>query len=650
MKQEWFSPTEIAELKLPQMPVTVRGINVLASKNGWRDAMTVSGDPLARKRKASGGGWEYSWKLFTISAQTELQKREIARNKATVSKSTERGTTAARVDWEWFEALPETRKQKAHERFSVLDAICSLQRGALSKDQAVAIVSSQQNVGASTIYNWFKLVEGLDRKDWLPALCPRHAGRTKTVDCDPSAWEFIKADWLRLAKPPFAACYERLEIAAEQHGWTIPAARTLERRLNTEIPVPVKVLLREGSEKLKMMYPPQDRDRTEFHAMEAVNVDGHKWDVFVRFPDGEVTRPLMIAIQDLYSNKCVAWRVDKSENSDLVRLAFGDLFREYGIPDHAWLDNGRGFAAKCITGGTPNRFRFKVKPEEPSGILTALGVDIHWTTPYSGQSKPIERMFRDFCNHIAKHPAFQGAYTGNSPMAKPEDYASRAIDLDEFLKIVGEGIRMHNARGKRKTRVCGGIRSFDQVFDASYQDAVVRKAAPEQLRMCLLAAEQVRTDKRSGRIELMGNKYWSDCLHDHIGKPIMIRFDPDFLHESVFAYRLDGSFIGEVELWEASGFADRNAAREHGRKRRTFINLTKKAAEIERTLSIDEYMRLLPDMDETAPSPQPAAVRLVTGNLARQAEAEPVSEQDVEGDFAKNFRAGLQILQGGRDE
>lgn len=57
-------------------------------------------------------------------------------------------------------------------------------------------------------------------------------------------------------------------------------------------------------------------------------------------------------------------------------MPFGDLFRVYGIPDHAWLDNGRGFAAKCITGGTPNRFRFKVKPEEPSGILTALGIDI----------------------------------------------------------------------------------------------------------------------------------------------------------------------------------------------------------------------------------------------------------------------------------
>jgi transposase InsO family protein len=605
---------------------------------------------LARKRKGRGGGREYHWTIFPISAQTDLQKREIARKKKAEKQPSTRGSTATRVDWEWFENLPESRRQKAHDRLAVLEAITSLQRGALSKDQAVSIVSAQQRVGASTIYTWFKLVEGLDRKDWLPALCPRHTGRTKTTECDPRAWEFIKADWLRLEKPPFTACYLRLEMAAKEHGWPIPAARTLERRLETEIPAPVRVLLREGNEKLKMMYPPQIRDRSEFHAMEAVNVDGHKWDVFVRFPDGTITRPLMVAIQDLYSNKCVAWRVDKSENSDLVRLAFGDLFRDYGIPDHCWLDNGRGFAAKCITGGTPNRYRFKVKPEEPSGILTALGIGIHWTKPYSGQSKPIERMFRDFCNHIAKHPAFAGAYTGNNPTAKPENYASRAVPLDDFLKVVGEGIRQHNARTKRKTRVCGGLRSFDQAFDESYANAVIRKAAPEQLRMCLLAAEKIRTDKRSGRIGLMGNTYWSDCLLEHVGKPIMVRFDPDFLHDSVYAYRLDGSFIGAVELWEASGFPDRSAARDHGRKRRSFVNLTKQAAEIERSLSIDEYMRLLPDMDDATPAPQPAAVRMVSGNLAAKVESEPASEQDIKNEFSRNFRAGLKVYQGGRDE
>ncbi|MGR3723940.1 transposase domain-containing protein [Abyssibius alkaniclasticus] len=55
-------------------------------------------------------------------------------------------------------------------------------------------------------------------------------------------------------------------------------------------------------------------------------------------------------IADIYSNKFLAYRIDKSESATAVRLAFYDLFRDWGIPDWALLDNGRAFASKQITG------------------------------------------------------------------------------------------------------------------------------------------------------------------------------------------------------------------------------------------------------------------------------------------------------------
>ncbi|QRY97116.1 DDE-type integrase/transposase/recombinase [Sphingomonas paucimobilis] len=153
--------------------------------------------------------------------------------------------------------------------------------------------------------------------------------------------------------------------------------------------------------------------------MEAVNIDGHKFDVFCRWPDGRIGRPMMVTIQDIYSRKILAWRVDESESALSTRLVFADLFTTWGIPKACLMDNGRAFASKTITGGAKTRFRFKIKDEEPTGVLTALGIAIHWATPYRGQSKPIERAFRDLCDTIAKHPALAGAYTGNKPDAKP---------------------------------------------------------------------------------------------------------------------------------------------------------------------------------------------------------------------------------------
>ncbi|MGC9445478.1 transposase domain-containing protein [Cereibacter johrii] len=48
-------------------------------------------------------------------------------------------------------------------------------------------------------------------------------------------------------------------------------------------------------------------------------------------------------------------------------------------------------ALKVVTGGAATRYHFKVKEDDVPGLFTALGCEIHWATPYSGQSKPTER-------------------------------------------------------------------------------------------------------------------------------------------------------------------------------------------------------------------------------------------------------------------
>ncbi|PZX22172.1 bacteriophage Mu transposase [Rhodobacter capsulatus] len=65
------------------------------------------------------------------------------------------------------------------------------------------------------------------------------------------------------------------------------------------------------------------------------------------------------------------------------------------------------------------------------------------------QAKPIERAFRDIADRLTRHPAFAGAYVGNKPTAKPENYGSRAIPLADFLAITAREIAEHNARPGR---------------------------------------------------------------------------------------------------------------------------------------------------------------------------------------------------------
>ena len=509
--------------------------------------------------------------------------------------------------WARFERKPAKQKNEARKSLAAIHAALAMIGNGVARRRAFVEAAAAHGISSASLYRWYRDVRAYDRADWLALLVSGHAGRTVTAECSPEAWEYFKADYLRNEAPAAERVHERLARAAAEHGWTFPSVATFVRRIKREIPRPVLVLARQGVDALKRTYPAQERDRSMFRALEAVNADGHKFDVFVKWPDGEIVRPMMVAWQDLYSGKLPAYRVDKTENSDAVRLSFGDLVEHHGIPEHAYLDNGRAWASKWMTGGMANRYRFKVKDEEPLGLLTALiGKDnVHWTTPYHGQAKPIERAFRDLCESVAKHPAFAGAYTGNKPDAKPENYGSRAVPIDLFLTVLAQEIAAHNARKGRRSAVCQG-RSFDETFNESYARGPVKKATAEQRRLWLLAAE-VSSAKTNGEITLATdrrNRYWSAELADHAGRDLTVRFDPQAMHDKVYVYTHDGRFICEAKCIEAAGFNDTEAAREHSRARNQFKRAARDMLTAERKMDAVEAAKLLPGV---APGELPQA-------------------------------------------
>jgi hypothetical protein len=504
-------------------------------------------------------------------------------------------------------------------------------------------VAASRGIAVSTVYNWIGRLAGVERQNAAAALVSANHGRTARVPCSDEAWQMLLALYLRLDKPPLTACFREVAAKGRELGWTIPSRSCLERRIQSDVPVPVRVLMREGREALAKLYPCQERDRSMFHALECVNADGHKWDDMVRWPDGYVGRPMMVAFQDLYSNLILSWRIDKSENKEAVRLAFGDMVETYGIPEHCWLDNGRSFASKWLTGGVQNRFRFKIKDEDPHGILPLLGTQVHWTKPFSGQSKPIERAFGEFAGNYAKHPRFAGAGTGNSPTNKPANYGDHVIPLDVFLEVVATCVAEHNSREGRKTRVCGGRLSFQQAFNASYATSIIRKATPEHRQLWLLAAEGVTARAKDGALHVMGNRYSAEELLAHRGTPMVVRFDPQMLLEDIHVYTLDGRFVCMAKLQGLARFDDASDAQESARAKGAWLKGKKMQAQALIRMSAAEAAAMTQLVDD-APLPETKIVRPLFGRggaaLARQQEVEADEEfspavQDLMDDYRR---------------
>ena len=598
-QQVWWTVQEIASANLADLPATVRGVQRQIDRHNWRAAPNC-----ARRRKGKGGGWEYHWTLFPTRAQQALLATAT-----TVAPAPEREDA-----WQDFEQLSDRARAAARKRLEVIQRVEALLMGGMIKNTAVNQMARTHGVSAKTIWNWFSLIDGVRIEDRLVYLAPRHGTsdrKLKEADYSDEFRDYIFSDYLRPEAPSFAAVYRRAVRIAKAEGWTTAPERRMRRHLEAEFSQLTITLCRKGVDALKRLYPAQTRDRLSLHAMEAVNADYHRFDVFVRWPaepgsnsgEGEVVRPQLVAFQDIYSGRILSWRIDRTPNKLGVSLALGDMIERFGIPEHIVLDNGREFANKFLTGGTPTRFRFKVKEDDIPGILTTLGVKVHWATPYSGQSKPIERAFRDFCDDISKDPRFAGAYTGNRPDAKPENYQSAAIPLERFIEVIAEGIEEHNARAGRRGQTTMG-RSILETFEQSYVQAPIRKATEQQRRLWLMGAEGLRPNARTAQIRFMGNGYFSEWMHDIAGQKVVARFDPADLRAGLHLYSLGGKYLGHAECRVAAGFFDIEEARNHNKARSDLIKAEKIAAEKARRFSAAELGTFL---DRAAAENPPAA-------------------------------------------
>jgi len=587
----WWTAREIAEAKLVDMPKVRQPVEKMAKRLSWREQ-----PDLARRRQGRGGGWEYNWQLFPLAARRYLLAQVSAHPEPIKKPALPRDEA-----WAWFDGLSDAIKNKAKARLQIIQKVFQLEQLGQTRFVSVCMIADDEGVSDRTIWNWLSMIDMVQVDDYLPYLAPRHKAAKRNdpkAKCSPEFMTRLKADYLRLEAPTFTSSYRRVKRICTANNWKVLPERTARRRFNQVVPRVSRIFAREGLAGLQRCYPPQTRDRSGMAALEGVNADCHKIDVFVIWPDGTVNRPQIIAFQDLYSNKMLSWRVDHTPNKVMVMAAFGDMIEDYGIPKRCLFDNGKEFANKWLTGGTATRFRYKIREDDPLGILPALGIQVHWATPAHGQAKPIERAFRGFADDIAKDPRFAGAYVGNKPDAKPENYGSDAVPIEQFLRVLEEGIGEHNARLGRLTDNALG-RSFDETFNASYATAPIKKATTEQRRLWLMGQEVKTMNRSHGLIKVHQNEYWSDWMNECAGQKVIVRFDPEDMHAGVYLYELSGEFMGFAECKVKAGFFSLEDAQATARQTSKFKRMHKKLLKEVRPMGVDQIAAELDALPRT---------------------------------------------------
>ncbi|EBN4490150.1 transposase [Salmonella enterica] len=566
--------------------------------------------------------------------------------------------------WSKWDNASDSQRRLAEKWLPAVQAADEMLNQGISTKTAFATVAGHYQVSASTLRDKYYQVQKFAKPDWAAALVDGRGASRRNVhksEFDEDAWQFLIADYLRPEKPAFRKCYERLELAAREHGWSIPSRATAFRRIQ-QLNEAMVVACREGEHALMHLIPAQQRTVEHLDAMQWINGDGYLHNVFVRWFNGDVIRPKTWFWQDVKTRKILGWRCDVSENIDSIRLSFMDVVTRYGIPEdfHITIDNTRGAANKWLTGGAPNRYRFKVKEDDPKGLFLLMGAKMHWTSVVAGkgwgQAKPVERAFGvgGLEEYVDKHPALAGAYTGPNPQAKPDNYGDRAVDAELFLKTLAEGVAMFNARTGRETEMCGGKLSFDDVFEREYARTIVRKPTEEQKRMLLLPAEAVNVSRKGefalkvgGSLKGAKNVYYNMALMNAGVKKVVVRFDPQQLHSTVYCYTLDGRFICEAECLSPVAFNDAAAGREYRRRQKQLKSATKAEIKAQKQMDALEVAELLPQIAEPeAPESRIVGIFRPSGNMERVKNQERDDEYETERDEYLNH--SLDILEQNR--
>jgi putative transposase len=616
--REWFTQDEVAGL--PGLPATRIGILKLSARQGWS----------SRARDARGGGREYHISNLPDRARAALLLRLQASSPVPIA------TTLSSEEklWADLEAKPGRVKEEAARRVKVMTALDQLIADGVKKTSAYAAIAFEAEESVSTIRNWHRVIKGKPADRWAPLLAPKWAGGRGGRDYDQRIYAKFRDLYLDTSRPPASTCYNRVVRWAANENLKMPSYATLVRELKRREDPSVILLEREGKRALEASFPYLERSREGLYAMQLLNIDGHNLDLAVVWPDGEKVRATLLGIQDVYSSAIVGWKLVKSETAHGMSLAFLDVFDRLGVPQRILFDNTFAAASKRMTSGAPGRKRFRDQEGDPLGVLPMLGIQVTFVTPAHGQSKPIERAFRTIADQISKHPSFSGAYLGNNPMNKPSDYGERTITIEELLPVVEQEIIIYNTQLGRRTEVCAGKKSFQQVFDSSYtaHAGQITRLVDSQRRLLYLVAERVTVDRRDGCVKLFKNRYWSDELARLKGKQVVLRYHPtESLHQAVWAYRLDGTLIGEIPVYSKAGFVDAEAAQSHTRARRQFVNAKKDLAKAHRRMTAAEVAALIPA------AARPALPIPSQGGVFRADFSLPLSEEQL-GKFTKADR------------
>jgi hypothetical protein len=382
-------------------------------------------------------------------------------------------------------------------------------------------------VSKSSLYAW----EPAYRARGTDGLLPRYGtGRTSCVT--PRDRALFLQCWGTEQQPTLATAYRAFLIIREREGTPgKPPTRNAFRYLVDNLSQEEEIMLRCGPKAVRAaLLPYIERDWEGCLPLEWWVMDHSPLDILTLDDEGRVCRPYLTALMDMGTRRaCVT--VCRQPNQNTVLWTLAKAILAWGSPQNLYLDNGKEFIARSVTGGRKIRFTLGLNEDHCRSLCDKFHIIPHFAIKENAQAKPIERWFRTLESQVA---VLFESFVGRDPAHKPEGLkeavkAGRIPRFRDVERIVAgwiEGVyheQAHTGNGM-------GGNSPNQVWAERIGNVRVTRWTVEDLRYLLMKTERPVIVSRY-QVRLFGRSYESapgtDCLYGHHGQKVLPHFNPD---------------------------------------------------------------------------------------------------------------------------
>jgi len=320
-------------------------------------------------------------------------------------------------------------------------------------------------VSRSQMYAWHDMAPGAgaDLAAIALALVDRR-GRPGGSRVHPSAWALFEELYLTPNQWSVAKCWRTVDAQARTAGWPWPSRRRIEQLVREKIDAGRACYHREGQSVWERRFKsPLEQDPEAFAPNQCWESDHMRLDFFAQLSTGGKLvgrRPWLTMWYDRRTRRIMGWWIDWTPCGDTIRWSLLTAIKTspFGLPEIAWLDNGKDFRQAVHVGLTmrernqiTQRGGYWLDVAQGSGLLGMLGIEPHFAEVYNhnGKSRIEARFNFVHTDHDREYESWCGSKPGQRDKDTLDLVTAEAAQLPTLMDVrrrFAEWVNWYNAR------------------------------------------------------------------------------------------------------------------------------------------------------------------------------------------------------------